>query len=219
MSAVQLGGRKKIERGGEQADPGSTADRVKQEIVRRDPWVKKRDEKTKNKRSAEKKIGPGGETRNNFRMENADGERRQGEDKTDYGPGEADIEERSAAAHGSAYENEGAEGADERGGRNKVGIRSADVVVATSEPVTQLVGQKNAHEREGERQTGEKDPRRGEEGGKIVDEGVDGDGFVLLIRVGKLSACGKAGHQRGEKKACGKNERGQTRARRLGRER
>jgi hypothetical protein len=76
-------------------------------------------------------------------VEDAVHERGDGDDEADERAGGADIEERAVGANRRTDEDEGAEGADERGERNEEGITGTDMVMAAGAEVAELVGEEN----------------------------------------------------------------------------
>ena len=94
-----------------------------------------------------------GQAGNKFRVQDAEDERRDGNDETDQGAGSADVKERAGGANRRANQNEGAEGADQCGKRDEKGIAGVDVMVAASEEMAEFVGQQDQEQRQGERQT------------------------------------------------------------------
>ncbi len=146
-------------------------------------------------------------------MEKAEDEGRDGENKSHERAGGTDIEEGAGGANGRAHEDEGAEGADERGEGNEKGVAGVNVVMPASEEVTQFVSEKNGQESGCEGQTGEKT------GGILVKESegaekiVEGNGLIVSIGGSELRACGEAGTERHEKERDGEDERFEGRAR------
>lgn len=100
----------------------------------------------------------------------------------------ADVEERTIGADRRANEDESAEGADQRRKGNEERITRANVMMAASEEVTQFMSEQNEEQREGERKT------CGEGEGVLVNQGertdelVEGNGLILRISNGELSA-------------------------------
>ena len=142
VAAVELSDREEIERGGEETYPGSAADRMKQKRGWRHARMKYGGEETKEERSAEyqldvRKVGDAG---NDFRVQNAEDESRDGEDKSDERAGSADIEESTGGFHRGADEDEGAESAGERREGDEERITGMDVMMTAGEEMAKLVG-------------------------------------------------------------------------------
>lgn len=78
-----------------------------------------------------------------FGVEKAEDECRDGENKSHERAGGADIEEGAGGANGRAHEDKSAEGADERGEGNEEWVAGVNVVMPASEEVTQFVCKKN----------------------------------------------------------------------------
>jgi hypothetical protein len=147
VTAVKLAGGEEIERGGEEADPGGTADRVEKEEVRIDAGTEEGVEEPEEERNAEDDgvlvgigMGDGGDKAG---MKNAVEKGRDGKGEADQWAGSANVKESAGGANGRAHEDEGAEGADEGWKGNKKGIAGANVVVAAGEVMTEFVGEKD----------------------------------------------------------------------------
>ena len=85
VTAIKLCNRHEIERGDEQPDPGSAANRRQEEGIRRDAGMQYRVQEVQQERSAIDDFGVRGvsEAGNQLGMEDAVDERRNGEDETD----------------------------------------------------------------------------------------------------------------------------------------
>ena len=145
VAAIELRGGKKIERSGEESDPGGAADRMQEKIAGVRAVAKQRREELQKERSTEDEfvVGGNGQAGNEFGVEDAVHERGDGDDEADERAGGADIEERAVGANRRTDEDEGAEGADERGERNEEGITGTDMVMAAGAEVAELVGEEN----------------------------------------------------------------------------
>ena len=208
VATIQLAGGEEIKRGGEEADPRSPADGVQQESGWRGARMKQAGEETQQERSAEDDVDVRGVryTGDDPGMENAIDERGDGEDKADKGAGGADIKKGTVRTNGRAHEDESTKSADERREGNEERIAGANVVVAASEKVTELMGEKNGEQSGREREAGE------ESGGIFVEESegaeelVDGDGLVVGIGDGELGAGDEASAKREEEECHGEKE-------------
>lgn len=205
MAAVELGGRQQIKGGGEEANPSGAADGMDQESAGGDAGMKGGGEKTEQKRHAEHDINVACicEAGNDPCVENAVGERGNGENETGEGARSADIEERAGGSNRGTNENEGAEGADKRGERNEKRIGGPNVMVAASEKMAEFVGEKNGEQGEGEGQASS------ESGGMLVEKLEGANIFIerrsLIVSVGdgKLRAGGEASAEsKEEQNAC-----------------
>lgn len=136
----------------------------------------------------------------NFGVQYTVDKRGNGKNKSDERARSADVKECAGRANRRTNQNECAESADERGERNEKRITGADVVMTTSEEVSEFVGEKNGEQSESERQTGG-------EGGRVLvkkpegfDKLVQRNGLVLRIGDGELSASDEAGAKSEEEK-------------------
>src|SRR5579864_6918800 len=156
VAAIELRGGKKIERGGEEPDPGGAADRMQEKIAGVRAVAKQRCEKLKQEWSAEDEfvVGGNGQSGNEFGVQYAVDERGDGDDKADERAGGADVEERAVGTNGRTDENKGAQRADKRWERDEERIAGTDVMMAAGEEVAEFVSEKNGEQREGEGQAG-----------------------------------------------------------------
>ena len=77
---------------------------------------------------------------------NADGHDRQGGQEAGQRPGQADVEQRLLGGEGRADLDEGAEGADQGGGRDEVGQGGLDAMAAAGEKMAQFMDQQDAQQ-------------------------------------------------------------------------
>ena len=158
VPSIELSGRQKIERGGEKADPRSTADGIQQEHVGVDAGMNYGSKKTQQQGSAENYVGMSGvdDAGNDFGMQDAEKKRRNGKDKTDERAGSAHVEERACRANGGTDHDESAEGSDERRKGNEERVAGMNMMMAASEKMAELVREKNRQEGSREGHAGEK---------------------------------------------------------------
>ena len=147
VTAVKLAGGEEIERGGEEADPGGTADRVEKEEVRIDAGMEEGVEEPEEERNAEDdgvlvgiSVGDGGDEAG---MKDAVEKGGDGEDEADQWTGSTNVKESAGGANGRAHEDEGAEGADEGWKGNEERVAGANVMVSAGEVMTEFVGEKD----------------------------------------------------------------------------
>jgi hypothetical protein len=208
VAAVELGGGKKIKRGGEETDPGRTADGVNQKGVRRNTRMEQCREQAEEEWNAENEIGlrSVGKIWDDFCVENAIGESGNRQNKTGEGAGSADIEESPRGANRGTDENESAEGTDERREGNEKRIGGTDAMITAGEEVAELVSEKNSEQSDGERDS------RGEAGGMLVEKlkGADifinGSGLIVGVSDGELSAGGEASAKSKKEEYAGDDE-------------
>src|SRR5579859_328592 len=190
VAAIELRGGKKIERGGEEPDPGGAADRMQEKIACVRAVAKQRREKLQKERSAEDEfiVGGNGQPGNEFGVQYAVDERGDGDDETDERAGGADVEERAIGANGRTDENKGAQRADKRWERDEERIAGTDVVMAAGEQVAEFVSEKNGEQCEGEGQAGGESQRVAVRQREGADEVVPGNGLVVSVGHGEVRA-------------------------------
>lgn len=201
MAAVQLGNGEEIERGGEEADPCGAANGMKQERAGRNAGMEPRGEETQQQRSAEGHLYTAHvvEAGDNFGVENAVGERGNRQNEPDKRTGSAHVKECANGTNGRTNQNECAEGAHERWEGNEERIAGANVMMAAGEEMAEFMSEENGEQSESEGQAG------GESGGVFVkksegvEEFVEGDGLIVGVGDGKLSAGDEAGAKSEEK--------------------
>ncbi|HKW57166.1 MAG TPA: hypothetical protein VJN42_07385 [Candidatus Acidoferrum sp.] len=210
VAAVKLSGRKKVEGGGEKADPGGATNGRKEQGIGVDPGMKERVKQTKKQWSTEDDVGLRrigvGKRRDDSGMEDAINERRNGKNEAYERTGSTNIEERASGADGRTDENKGAESADEGGKGYEKRIGGMDVMATAGEEVAKLMSEKNDEQRGGERQTGEKTSRISVKEGEGVDEFIHGGGLVVGISECELRAGSEASGEGEKKKKDGENE-------------
>ena len=93
VAAVELRGGKKIERSGEEANPGGAADRMQKEVCRAGAMMKNRRQKTQDERGAENDFvfGGYGEARDKLCVHDTVDQRRNGDQEADERAGCADV--------------------------------------------------------------------------------------------------------------------------------
>lgn len=206
MAAVQLGDRKKIQRSGKQPNPSCTADGVKQNRGWGDARVKPGSEGTKQQWNTKNKVDVGasevGKAGNDFGMEDAVSEGGNCKHKTDERAGSADVKQGAGGSNRRTNQNEGAKRADEGGKWNEKRIGSANVMMAASEKVAQLMGEKNGEQGESKRNAGDEASRVFVEKREGVDKFVEGSCLIISVGDGELCAGGEAG-TKSEKKQDG----------------
>jgi hypothetical protein len=216
VAAVELGDGKKIERGSEKSNPGGAADGMKKKCAGGNAGMQNGDEEAQKEWDAKSEVHVLRvvESGDNFGVQDTVDERGNGKNKADEWAGSADVKEGTGGANRRTNENEGAESADERGKGNEKRITGADVMMAASEEVAEFVREENGEQCESERQAG------GESGGVFVkqregfDKLVQGNGLILCIGDGELSAGDETSAESEEKKDAGEVERLEGRARR-----
>jgi len=204
-----LRGRKKIERSGEESDPGGAADRMQEKIAGVRAVTKQRREELKQEWSAEDEfvVGGDGQAGYEFGVQYAVDERGDRDDEADERTGGAHVEERAIGANGRANEDEGSERTDERGKRNEERIAGTDVVMAAGEEVAEFVSEKNGEQREGEGQTGGESQRVAIRQREGADEFVPGNGLVVGVGHGEVRAGHQTRAQREEEERAGQEKR------------
>jgi hypothetical protein len=195
VAAVKLRGGQKVERGGEQADPGGAANWMKEKIAGANSGMKDRGKEVKDERRTQHDAGMRGisETGDEFRVQHAENQRRDSDDETHQRAGSTDVEQSASGANGRADENESSQGADQSGEGNKKRITRMDVVMAASEEVSQLMSEQDGQKSESKRQAAGK--RQGVliNERESVNELVKGDGFIVRVGDGELGAGDEAG--------------------------
>lgn len=199
MAAIELSNGQEIERSGEKSNPSGAADGRQQESAGRGARMQDHLEKAQEQRSAKDDLGVcgAGESGDVLGVEHAVDKCRYSENETDERARGADIKQRTVGADRRTNQDKCAKGANQRGKRNEKRIAGADVMMAAGEEVAEFVCEKDGKQSEGERQA------RGKAGGLFVQqrEGsqqfVEGDGLVLCVCDGELSA----GHE-----ACAESE-------------
>lgn len=209
VSAVELTGREKIQRGGEKADPSGAADGVKEENVGRCAGVNDPGEKAKKQRHAEHDVSVCGvdDAGSDLGVKNTKDESGHGKKEADQRTGSADIEESAGGSNRRTNHDERAEGSDERWKGNEKRIAGVNVVVAAGEEVAELVSEKNDEQRGGKGQAGEKASWvfvKKREGAKKI---VERDGLVVSVRDGELRAGSEASAECQEKEKNGEKQR------------
>lgn len=207
VAAVKLAGGEEIERSGEEADPGRAANGREEKRIGVDAGMEDGVEEVEKKRSAEEDVGLRGvgmgERGNDGGVKHAVEQRGNGEEKADDGAGSADVKEGAGGANGRTNEDEGAEGADEAGKRDKEWIGGVNVMAAAGEEMAEFVGEENGEEREREGQAGEKTGGIFVQEREGAEEFVDGGGLLVGVGDGELRASDKAGGEGAEKKRDG----------------
>lgn len=176
MAAIELRGGKKIERGGEKADPSGAADGREKQRAGGNSGMKYGSEKIKNERRAEYDSGARGigEVRNDFGMRNAEDQSGQSDDETGKRAGGAYVKESASGANGRTEKNESSQSADERWKRNEEGIARMDAVVTTSEEMAEFMNEQNAEEGDSKGEAWQESQWMAKEKSESVDEFVEG---------------------------------------------
>jgi hypothetical protein len=208
VSAVELGGGKKIERGGEETDPGGAPDGMNQKSGGRDAGMEQGREETKQQRHAENEISLRnvGKIWDDFCVENAIGKSGNRQKKTRERTGSADIKESASGADRGPNENESAERADERREGNEKRIGGANMMVAAGKEMAELVSEKNREQSDSEGDS------RGEAGGMLVkklksaDVFIKGSRLVVGVSDGELRAGGEASAKSKKEEHAGDDE-------------
>jgi len=195
VAAVKLGNGEEIEGGGEKSDPGGAAHRMKQECAGGNAGMQPGGEESQEKWSAEGEIDflQVVEARNNFGVEGAVSEGRNGQNETHKWAGSADVKESTGGANGGTDQNESAESADERREGNKKWIAGADVMMATGEEMAELVSEQNGEQRECEGQAGSESRWAFVKKSEGFEKLVERNGLILRVSGSKLSAGNQAG--------------------------
>lgn len=134
-------------------------------------------------------------------------ERRDGKHESDERAGSTDVKQSAGGANGRTQKDERSESSDERRKRNEKRIAGMNMMVATSEKMAQLVGEKNGEKSGGEGQTGEKRGRTLIEKSERAEEFVERDGLILRVGGGELRARGKASTKSQKKQDDGNDKR------------
>ena len=132
-------------------------------------------------------------------MNNAVDERGNSYEEAHEWSGGANVKERASVANRGTDEDEGAERADQRGERNEERIAGMNVVVAAGEKMAEFVGEQDGQERQGEGESGGEGERLAIDEREGMNEFVPGDGFVVGVGDGEMSAGDEAGAKRQEK--------------------
>lgn len=175
MAAVQLCCGKEIERGGEQPNPGSTADGVKQESAGRNARpVEQGGEKTEQQWGSENDVRALciGEARNDLRVQDTVGESRNCENEAHERARAANIKESTRRANRGTNQDEGAESANQRRKGNEERVAGANAVMAAGEEVAEFMCEENREQSESEREP------RSKSGGMFVEE-TEGAGKIV----------------------------------------
>src|SRR5712692_6376788 len=207
VAAIELAGGKEVERRGEQAGPGGTADGVQEKIAGRNAGAKKMFQDPLEQGVAKEQGCAGLHSGNDFRVPDADGQRGNCQDEADDRAGEANVKQRAPIANRRTNLDKGAKRADESRRGNEVRIAGLDSMIAAGEPVAELVGQENAEQGKRERDAGEKKARRRDNCAVEAEEVIEGNGLVVGVGGGKLRAGGERRQQRHHKERQGDGQR------------
>jgi hypothetical protein len=190
VATIKLRDGQEVERSSEKSNPGGAANGIEQERARMNTRMQDGSEKSQQERSAEGQIDVTSvvESRNNFGVEHAVGQRGNRENKADKRTRSSDVKERTSGANRGTNQNEGAKGAHERGKGHKKRIAGADVMMTAGKEMAELMGEQNREQSEGEGQTG------GESRGVFVKESegveklVERNSLILSVGDGELSS-------------------------------
>src|SRR5260370_18178213 len=126
--------------------------------------------------------------RNGLRVEQAVGERGDGQNKSRQGTGRDYVKERPSGANRRTNQNECAERADERRKGNKKRVAGADVMMAAGEKMAEFMREQNGEQGEGKRKARREGCGMFVEEGEVVDKLVERHGLIVRIRDRKVSA-------------------------------
>jgi hypothetical protein len=201
VAAVQLGNRQKIEGIGEEADPGSAADRMKEERARGSAGMQHRREETQEKWSAEGEVYVLGVIKagNNLGMEHTVGKRGNGENKAHERAGSAHVKQSAGGTNRRTDQDERAESAYQRREGNEKRIACPDTMMTTGEDMAEFMGEQNGKKSKCEGQAGDKGRGTLVEKFESVEKFVERNGLILRVSDSKLSTGDKAGAKRQEK--------------------
>jgi len=145
--------------------------------------------------SAIDEFGVGGVSQagNKLGMKDTVDKSRDGEDEADERAGSADIQQGAVGEDGRTNQDEGAEGAVQVGEGNEKRIGGANVMVAASKEMTELVGEEDGHQGEGEGETGGEAERVFVKKSERAEKFVRREGLVPGISGGELRAGDEAG--------------------------
>jgi hypothetical protein len=201
VAAIELTRRQEIERSGEEPDPSGAAYGMEEETSGVDAGMKDCCKEAQDERNAKNDVGVSGvrKSGNNFGVKNSIQECGNGENEADERARCADIEEGARGPDWGADENERSKSANQRGSWNEERVAGANVVMAASEKMAELMCQEDRHERQGEREAAQEASRMAIEERKGANKLIDRDGLIVRIGGGKLRAGGEASAQREKK--------------------
>jgi len=152
-------------------------------------------EEAQQKRSAEGQVDVTRivKARNDLRMENAEGERRNRQNESHEGTGSAHVKECTSGTNRRTSQNERAERANERRKGNKKRVGGADVMVAAGKKMAELMDEQNGEKSEGEGQARSEGRGMFVKKCESVEKPVERNSLILSISDGKLSAGDQAG--------------------------
>ena len=193
VAAIELSGRKKIERGGEEADPRGAADGVDKQMAGGKAGMKNGSEEMQNERAAEDDGGGRVNVGDDFGMHHAVDQRGNSEDEADERAAGTDVEQRAIGTNGRAHQDERAEGANERREGNEERVAGVNVVMAAGEKMAKFVREKDGKQCEREGKSGKKRSGMFIKKCVRVKQFVNGAGAALREGDGELRACGESG--------------------------
>lgn len=181
VTAIELTRRQEIERSGEEPHPSRTAYGMQEEIADVNAGMKERSKEAQDERNAEDDVGVSGvrKSRDNFGVKNSIQECGNGENEADERARCANVEEGASGPDGGADENERSKSADQCGGGNEKRIAGANVVMAASEKMAELMRQEDRHECQGEREAAQEASRMAIEEREGANKLIDRDSLIV----------------------------------------
>src|SRR5260370_36157945 len=126
--------------------------------------------------------------RNGLRVEQAVGERGDGQNKSHQRTGSAYVKERPSGANRRTNQNECAERADERRKGNKKRVAGADVMMAAGEKMAEFMREQNGEQGESKRKARREGCGRFAEEGEGAENLVERNGLLAGRREGEVRA-------------------------------
>jgi len=181
VTAIELTRGQEIERSGEEPDPSGAAYRMEEETSGVDAGMKDCCKETQDERNAEDDVGVSGvrKSRDNFGVKNSIQECGNSENEADERARRADIEQGARGPDWGADEDERSKSANKCGSGNEKRITGANMVMAASEKMAQLMRQEDRHECQGEREAAQEASRMAIEEREGANKLIDRDGLIV----------------------------------------
>lgn len=193
VAAIKLARRQKIQSRSKESNPGGATHGMEEQTGCFHSRMKNAGEEMQNERDAKDDVGFAGigDGGNNLGIKNSIEQRGYREDEANKRAGSADVKERAGGPNGGTKQNEGAEGADQCRCGNEERVARADVMMAASKKVPQLMREKNEEQSERKRKTGDKGSGMTVKEREAVPELIERHGLILRVSRGELGAGGK----------------------------
>ena len=154
MAAVQLADRQQIQGSRQNTHPGGSRHRMQADVRPRHSREENSFQQTQQQRRPENKIAVSTDSRQNPRKQQPAESVPEPETRNPaIGPANAHIEQRPPRVDGRPDTDKGAERADQRRSRQKIGQRGVDPVPQASNIMAQFVRQQDGQQRQGKGQT------------------------------------------------------------------